>query len=134
MSRKRTSTRRQPVIQKPSAQTNSTAIAKQYTRNVHLSEKDQATADKQPWCSVVKTHINPDNIRNGFFELDWNTYFIDSLKDSGFGYEDEPDEVIVDRWLRDLAMSILEDEGLNSNRGMGFVNVRRIGDNRAEIG
>ena len=45
-----------------------------------LSAKEIATANKQPWVAVLDTHVNKDNIRNGFFELDWNEYFVLQLK------------------------------------------------------
>ena len=41
-----------------------------------LTPKEIATEKKEPWVAVLDTHVNPDNIRNGFFELDWNEYFV----------------------------------------------------------
>ena len=35
-------------------------------------EKKQATKDKKPWVAVLNTHVNEKDIKNGFFELDWN--------------------------------------------------------------
>ena len=35
-------------------------------------EKDAATKAKKPWVAVLNTHVNHKDIKNGFFELDWN--------------------------------------------------------------
>ena len=43
------------------------------TRRAALEkEKQEATKKGEPWVAVLDTQVNPDNIRNGFFELDWN--------------------------------------------------------------
>lgn len=95
--------------------------------------KELATRKKEPWVSVLDTHINKDNIRNGFFELDWNEYFITELKQAGYGFEGDPEEEIVDRWFRDIVSQMLEDEGLDPTRGAGFINVKPISDGKSEI-
>jgi len=46
--------------------------AKEAEETAKLSPKDRATKLKEPWVGVLNTHINKDNIRNGFFELDCN--------------------------------------------------------------
>ena len=70
--------------------------------------------------------VNKENIRNGFFELDWNTIFIDELKKAGFGFDGDPEEEIVDRWFRDLVMNSLAAEGQNTNRNIGSMNVSNL--------
>lgn len=74
-----------------------------------MSEKDRATRKKEPWVGVLQTHINKDNIRNGFFELDWNEHFVTRLKRDGYGVEGDPDEEIVDRWFRELCANVVVD-------------------------
>ena len=34
-----------------------------------LSPKERATAKGEPYVAVLDTHVNKDNVRNGFFEL-----------------------------------------------------------------
>ena len=44
-----------------------------------LKKKDPkayATKKKQPWVSVLDVKVNQENVRNGFFEMDWNEYFM----------------------------------------------------------
>ena len=36
-------------------------------REILQKEKAQATKKGEPWVAVLDTHINPENIRNGFF-------------------------------------------------------------------
>jgi hypothetical protein len=100
---------------------------------VKMTPKERATAKGEPWVSVLETHVNKDNIRNGFFELDWNEQFVLQLKQAGYGFDGDPDEEIVDRWFRDLARNMLTEDGLDASRGAGFINVNRIGGGRAEV-
>ena len=74
-----------------------------------LSPKERATRKKEPWVGVIQTHVNKDNIRNGFFELDWNEYFIVKLKQEGYGVDGDKDEEIVDRWFRELCANVVVD-------------------------
>ena len=74
-----------------------------------LTPKDRATRKKEPWVGVLNTHVNKDNIRNGFFELDWNEYFVLQLKQEGYGADGDLDEEIVDRWFRELCANVVVD-------------------------
>ena len=99
-----------------------------------MSPKERATAKGEPWVSVLDTHVNKDNVRNGFFELDWNEPFIVQLKQAGYGFEGDPDEQIVDRWFRDLAGNMLAEAGQDVSRvGGGFINVNKLPGGRAEV-
>jgi hypothetical protein len=33
---------------------------------------------------VLQVNVNPENPRNGFFELDWNDEFVNMLKQNGY--------------------------------------------------
>ena len=85
------------------------AKAKEDAELATLNEKDRATRKKEPWVGVINTHVNKDNIRNGFFELDWNKYFVEKLKNEGYGLEGDPEEEIVDRWFRELCANVVVD-------------------------
>ena len=101
-----------------------------------LSKRDPkayATRKKQPWVGVLDVKVNEKNVRNGFFELDWNKYFIEQLINAGYGVANDPDEEIVDRWFRDIVGNILEDEGLDKERGSGYINVVPISKGKSEI-
>jgi len=99
-----------------------------------MSPKERATAKGEPWVSVLDTHVNKDNVRNGFFELDWNEPCIVQLKQAGYGFDGDPDEQIVDRWFRDLAGNMLAEAGQDVSRvGGGFINVNKLPGGRAEV-
>ena len=98
--------------------------AEEQRRAILEKEKAQATKDKKPWVAVLDTQVNPENIKNGFFELDWNNEFIEQLLD--VGYSGETNEEIVDQWFRTIVSQMLEDEGQSTDRGMGHVNVTPI--------
>lgn len=103
------------------------------TTKPRKTAKQLATERGQPWVDVINTHVNMDNIRNGFFELDWNDEFIVQLKREGYGADGDEPEAVVDRWFRDLARNMLAEDGLDTTRGAGYVNVTKIGNNRSII-
>lgn len=98
-----------------------------------LTAKERATRRKEPWVSVLDTHVNKDNIRNGFFELDWNEYFIVQLREAGYGFDGDKEEEIVDRWFRDIVRNILAEEGQDITRGAGFINVTKLNETKSEV-
>ena len=100
---------------------------------VPKTEKEIATEKKEPWVAVLTTHVNKDNIRNGFFELDWNEYFVLQLRTAG--YTGDTDEAIVDAWFSELCRNVGAEEEVDmSRRGSGYINVNNLGDGRTEIG
>ncbi len=96
-----------------------------------MIEKEEATQKGEPWVAVLDTKINEDNIRNGFFELDWNNEFIEKLLDAG--YKGETNEQIVDGWFKTIARNILQEEGMDEERGAGYINVKDLGKDKSEI-
>lgn len=95
--------------------------------------KEYATRRKEPWVSVLDVKVNEDNVRNGFFELDWNKYFIAQLIENGYGVDNDPEEEIVDRWFRDIVYNMLEAEGQSTDRGAGYINVVPIAKGKSEV-
>jgi hypothetical protein len=106
--------------------------AKEAERIAKLTPKELATEKKEPWVAVLDTHVNKDNIRNGFFELDWNEYFVLQLRAAG--YSGESDEVIVDQWFSELCRGVGGEEGVDmSRRGSGYINVNNLGNGKTEV-
>ena len=110
--------------------------AKEAEETAKQTPKERATKRKEPWVAVLDTHVNRDNPANGFFELDWNEYFVVQLRESGFGFDGDTDEVVVDQWFKTLARNMLSEEGLpmGNNRTQGFINVQKLDATRSEIG
>jgi hypothetical protein len=95
--------------------------------------KAAATKRKEPWVNVLDMQVNEENIRNGFFELDWNKYFIQELLAAGYGSEGDEEEQIVDRWFKDIIFNMLQEEGLDTSRGAGYINVVPIDKGKSEV-
>ena len=110
-----------------------TVKAQEEEAQAKMTPKERATAKGEPWVSVLETHVNKENIRNGFFELDWNELFVLKLRQEGFGFEGDPEEEIVDRWFRDIVRQMLTDEGLDTNRPAGYINVVPIAKGKSEV-
>jgi hypothetical protein len=87
----------------------------------------------EPWVAVLDTHVNKENMRNGFFELDWNEYFVLQLRSAG--YKGNSDEEIVDQWFSELCQNLGSESGIDmSRRGSGYVNKALRDDGKTEIG
>ena len=112
-----------PVVEK---------TAEELRREALEAEKQSATANNEPWVAVLDTQVNPQDIKNGFFELDWNNEFIEQLLDAG--YKGESQEEIVDAWFRTIVMQMLDEEGQSTDREMGYVNVVPIDKDKSSIG
>lgn len=107
------------------------SVAKEAARVAKLSPKELATENKEPWVAVLTTQVNKENIRNGFFELDWNEYFIRELRLNG--YQGDSDEEIVDKWFTELCRNVGTEQGIDmSRRGSGYINVNDLGNGRTE--
>ena len=94
-------------------------------------EKVAATKAKEPWVAVIDTQINPNDIKNGFFELDWNNEFIEQLLDAG--YSGETNEQIVDAWFRTIVVQMLEEEQQSVDRDMGYIKVVPVSKDKSEV-
>ena len=100
-------------------------------RSALENEKAVATKAGKPWVAVLDTQVNEDNIRNGFFELDWNNEFIEQLLDAG--YSGESNEEIVDQWFKTIVTQMLQEDGQDPDRDMGYINVVPIDKGKSEV-
>lgn len=98
-----------------------------------LSPKERATKLGESWIAVLDVKFNENNIRNGFFELDWNEFFIKELIINGYGTEADPAEEIVDRWFRTIVYDMFSEEGIDNSRGAGYINVVPISKGKSEV-
>jgi hypothetical protein len=111
-----------------------TAKAQIAEQEAKMDPKARATERGEPYVAVLDTKVNPDNVRNGFFELDWNDEFVVQLKQAGYGFDGDPDEEIVDRWFRDLAANMLIEAGQDPSRSSaGYINVSKLPNGRAQV-
>lgn len=94
-----------------------------------LTPKERATRKKEPWVGVLETHVNKDNVRNGFFELDWNELFVLKLKQEGYGADGDKDEEIVDRWFRELCAGVVVDGDYGGPVNTGVIDIKSVKKN-----
>jgi hypothetical protein len=105
------------------------------------SAKDLATERGEPWVSVTSVELDPENIGNGAFELDWNEKFIVNLVRAGYQLKPNEDEsTIVDRWFQDVCRNVVAEnyEQWEANQPMEsrprFMDRKDLGDGRTEVG
>lgn len=105
-----------------------------------LSSKEKATMAGEPYISIIKVEIDPNNIHNGMFELDWNDKFVINLIKAGYKIKDtDTDMEIVDRWFtqvcRNIALEIYEQVEADplKREDIRIVNSRDIGNGRSEV-
>lgn len=73
-----------------------------------LTAKEKATQAGEPYINVIGMELNPTNIHEGSFELDWNSIFITQLVKAGYmKKKEDTDQDIVDRWFQDVCRTIV---------------------------
>ena len=106
-------------------------------KTVEKSEKDACTARGEPWVQVLRIDVDPNNLHQGAFELDWNEIFVARLVKAGYMMKKEDtDADIVDRWFqnvcRHVVMETWEQEQAIKNSGI-WVQSKDIGNGRSEV-
>ena len=98
------------------------------------SAKELATERGEPYVAVLSMDVDPENLHQGAFELDWNDKFVANLLRAG--YQGKSDSDIVDQWFqnvcRHVVMETWEQEQAIKNSGI-YVQSRNIGDGRSEV-
>ena len=101
-----------------------------------MSEKELATQRGEPWVSVLSMDIDPENLHQGSFELDWNEKFVANLVRSGYQMKPtDTDADIVDRWFQNVCRHVVmetweQEQAANPNR---VVKTRNVGGGRTEV-
>jgi hypothetical protein len=110
---------------------------------IKLTPKELATKNGEPYVSIVRVELDPNNIGNGSFELDWNDKFIINLIKAGYKMrEDDTDNIMVDRWMqtvaRNIALEVYEQQQADPDmRGMADmrnIKSKDLGNGRSEVG
>lgn len=115
---------------------------KQVKQNKISSPKEEATKRGEPFVTILSVDIDPNNVNNGSFELDWNEKFVKNLIKSGYKIrEDDTDELIVDRWFqtvcRNIALELYEQQQADPDNRYRveprMVQSKDIGDGMTEV-
>lgn len=98
--------------------------------------KELATERGEPYVAILGMDINPDNLHEGSFELDWNDKFIANLVRAGYQMQpNEPENEIVDRWFQNVCRHVVMEtweqaEAMNPTR---YTKSRDLGNGRREV-
>jgi hypothetical protein len=102
---------------------------------VKKTAKELATERGEPFIDILTVEVDPNNIGNGAFELDWNDFFVAKLIRSG--YKGKTDEQIVEQWFQDVCRNVVletfEQYEANDPRPSNGVQRRNIGGGRTEV-
>lgn len=108
-----------------------------------LSPKEEATKNGEPYVAINKVMVDPNDINNGAFELDWNDKFLLNLIKQGYKKsENDTDNEIVDRWFqtvcRNIALEMYEQEMADPEKrrnveSLRVIRQRDLGNGRTEI-
>ena len=114
------------------------AKAEPRPKKVEKTDKELATEKGDPYVQILSMEIDPENIQNGAFELDWNDKFVANLVRAGYQKDSkDTDSDIVDRWFtavcRNIVLETYEQyEAMYPERDR-VVKSRNIGDGRTEV-
>ncbi len=97
------------------------------------SAKELATERNEPYVAVLGMEIDPKNMHEGSFELDWNDKFITNLVRAG--YQGKTDADLVDQWFQNVCRNVVLEtwEQEQANTGQRFTRSRDLGDGRTEV-
>jgi hypothetical protein len=100
---------------------------------VKKSDKDLATERGDPYVAILSMDVDPENIHQGAFELDWNEKFVANLIRAG--YVGKTDADIVDQWFQNVCRHVVmetweQEQAMNPTR---FTRSRDIGNGRTEV-
>ena len=86
--------------------------------NMTQSVRDKAVAGlkKEPWVEVKHMQVNPEDVKQGYMELDWNEQFVSLLQEKG--YVGKSDEDVVNKWFNDICRTVLLQEMEDTDFGM----------------
>ncbi len=102
------------------------------------SAKDTATDKGEPYVAILSMDVDPENLSQGAFELDWNDKFVADLVRHGYMMNrDDTDAEIVDRWFTNICRNVVLEtyeqyEAMDPQRDR-VVKTRNIGDGRSEV-
>lgn len=104
------------------------------------TEKEIADEKGEPYVAILSVDLDPENIGNGAFELDWNDKFITNLVRAGYQYKPtDTDADMVDRWFADVCKNVIAEnyEQWEANQPVDArprnIDRRDLGDGRTEV-
>lgn len=114
---------------------------KKEPKKKELTPKEKATAAGEPYIAILQVELDPNDINNGAFDLDWNDKFVVNLVKQGYKIRaDDTDAMIVDRWFqtvcRNIALEVYEQEQADPDKReseMRIIQQRDLGNGFTEV-
>jgi hypothetical protein len=102
------------------------------------SEKELATEKGEPYVNILSLELDPADMGQGAFELDWNDKFISNLIRAGYQMKPtDSDSDIIDRWFQNVCRNVVletwEQEQANNPQRDRVVKSRDLGNGRSEV-
>jgi hypothetical protein len=98
--------------------------------------KEIATDRDEPYVAILSLDVDPENLHQGAFELDWNEKFVANLIRAGYMMKrDDSDSEIVDRWFQNVCRHVVmetweQEQAMNPSR---YTRTKDLGNGRKEI-
>lgn len=92
-------------------------------------DKKRADLLEEPFMAMPKISWDPIDPSKTYFELDYNEHFVRYLEQNGYvGTEEE----IINRWLNDVCLSVLDEVAPTDNEFVRTVRTVRRNDGKTE--
>jgi hypothetical protein len=97
------------------------------------SEKEIADKKGEPYVAILGMEVDPENLHQGSFELDWNEKFVSNLIRAG--YQGDTDADIVDQWFQTVCRHVVMEtyDQYDAMNHETYVHTRNLGDGRKEV-
>ena len=98
--------------------------------------KEIATERGEPYVAILSLDVDPENLHQGAFELDWNEKFVANLIRAGYMMKrEDSDSEIVDRWFQNVCRHVVmetweQEQAMNPSR---YTRTKDLGNGRKEI-
>lgn len=111
------------------------SVADKVAQESTKTEKQLATERGEPYVSMLRMDIDPNNLHQGAFELDWNEIFVARLVKAGYMMKQtDTDADIVDRWFQNVCRHVVMETWEQEQAiGKQYVNTRDLGNGRTEV-
>jgi hypothetical protein len=108
-------------------------------KKIEKTAKELATEADEPYITVLRMDVDPENLHQGAFELDWNEKFVSNLVRAGYMIsKDDTDAEIVDRWFQNVCRHVVmetweQEQAIIKGNAPGWVRTTDLGNGKSEV-
>ena len=124
---------------KKTAQPEPAPRAEPRAKKIEKTAKELATESDEPYVTVLRMDVDPENLHQGAFELDWNEKFVANLVRAGYMIsKDDTDAEIVDRWFQNVCRHVVmetweQEQAIIKGNAPGWVRTTDLGNGKSEV-